>query len=63
MFMILGECRKNYRQQIRMLNVILIVKENRIWHLNGYRNFYCLWYCEEKEKNSEEEQLLMMKTQ
>jgi len=41
MFMVLGECRKNYRQAANTLNV-LIVKENCIWHLNGIGTFYCL---------------------
>jgi len=41
MFTVLEKCRKNYCQTAntyakRML--ILIVKENCIWHLNGYRN-------------------------
>jgi len=33
-FNILRECRKNYRQAANTLNVILIVKENRICYLN-----------------------------
>jgi len=37
MFMVLEECRKNYRQ-VANTYVILIVKENRMCHLNGYRN-------------------------
>jgi len=40
MFMVLGECKKNYRQAANMLNVILIIKENRMWHLIG--TFYYL---------------------
>jgi len=31
------------RQQICTLNIILIVKENHIWYLNGYRNVLLLY--------------------
>jgi len=38
MFIVLGECRKNYRQAANTLNIFLIVKENCTWHLNSYWN-------------------------
>jgi len=62
MFIILGECKKNYRrkQQIRTLNVIL-AKENRILYLNGYRNV--LLPVKEKKRTRRKMMQLMMKTQ
>jgi len=55
MFMVLGECRKNYRQAAkRTLNVVLIVKKNRIWHLNGHRNILLPIVLWRKRKEHEE---------
>jgi len=50
MFMILGECKKNYRQATNTLNVILIVKENRIWHLNLSEHFIAYDTVKEKKR-------------